>query len=203
MSELFPARLQTDRLELEALTDETIDPLTLYRIASRHEPAIDEITRYLNWAPHETPKDSLEFIEMVTAERESGDGAAYLIRPRDGEDGAGELAGCAGLDVDWERRRGTLGTWLRKRFWGRGYSGERAAALFELAFERLDLEVVGVTCHEDNEKSRRAIEKYVEAHGGTYEGLIRNELVRDGDGPADVHRYSVTREEYGAATGGE
>jgi len=55
----------------------------------------------------------------------------------------------------------------------------------------------------DNEKSRRAIEKYVEAHGGTYEGLIRNELVRDGDGPADVHRYSVTREEYGAATGGE
>jgi len=72
MSELFPARLQTDRLELEALTDETIDPLTLYRIASRHEPAIDEITRYLNWHPTRPRRTPLEFIEMVTAERERG-----------------------------------------------------------------------------------------------------------------------------------
>jgi len=202
MDELFPQRIETDRLELEALTAETIDALTLYRIASRHEPAIDEITKYLTWNPHETPKDSLAFIETVTAEREDGDGAAYLIRPREGEEGAGEIAGGAALDVDWERRRGTLGVWLRKRFWGRGYSGERAAALFELAFERLDLDVVGVTCHVDNEQSRRAIEKYVEAHGGTYEGQIRNELVY-GDEPADVHRYSVTREEYDTATDGD
>ena len=202
MSDLFPETLETDRLELDALTVDAIDTLAFYRIASHHEPAIDEVTRYLTWDPHETPNDTLEFLDAVTTEREEGVGATYLLRPKAGEDGAGEIAGVAGLDVDWDLRRGTLGTWLRERFWGRGYSGERAGALFELAFDRLDLEVVGVTCHEDNEKSRRAIEKYVEAHGGTYEGLIRNELDY-GNGPADVHRYSVTREEYEAATADE
>ena len=201
MSDLFPERLETERLTLQALTTGAIEPLELYPISSDHEPAIDEITRYLTWEPHQTPKDSLEFIEMVTSKREEAASATYILRPKAGEDGAGEIAGVTGLDVDWDRRRAELGTWLRKRFWGRGYSGERAAALFELAFDRLDLEVVGVTCHEDNERSRRAIEKYVETHGGTYEGLIRNELVYDGD-PADVHRYSVTREEHAAATGG-
>lgn len=202
MGDIFPAQLQTDRLEFTALTTRTVDTLTLYRVSSHHEPAIDEITQYLTWDPHETPKDTLEFLEMVTEDREEVTGATYLLRPKEGEDGAGEIAGVTGLDVDWDRQRAELGAWLRKRFWGRGYSGERAAALFELAFDRLDLEVVAVTCHEDNEKSRRAIEKYVEAHGGEYEGLIRNELVYDGD-PGNVHRYSVSRKEYEAATGGK
>ena len=201
MGDLFPERLETERLTLTSLTTETVDPVDLYRVCSRHEPAIDEVTRYLTWDPHETPKETLEFVELVTEQRESGAGSTYCYRPKEGEDGAGEIAGVAGLDVDWDRRRATLGTWLRKRFWGRGYSGERAGAMFELAFDRLDLDVVGVTCHEDNEKSRRAIEKYVEAHGGEYEGRIRNELVYGGE-PAAVHRFSVSREEYEAATEG-
>jgi RimJ/RimL family protein N-acetyltransferase len=85
--------------------------------------------------------------------------------------------------------------WLRKPFWGRGYSGERAAALMELAFERLDLELVAVTHLVGNEKSRRAIEKYVEAHDGRHEGRLRN---RDatGEDPRDLHRYTVSAEEY-------
>ena len=37
---------------------------------------------------------------------------------------------------DWNRRTATLGTWLRKPFWGQGYSGERAARMLELAFDR-------------------------------------------------------------------
>jgi len=53
---------------------------------------------------------------------------------------AGEIAGFGGFSVDWEKRTAVLGTWLRKRFWGRGYSGERAAALVEVAFENLDLD---------------------------------------------------------------
>jgi ribosomal-protein-alanine N-acetyltransferase len=46
------------------------------------------------------------------------------------------------LSIDWDRRVGTLGTWLRKSYWGRGYSSERAAALIELVFEQLDLEII-------------------------------------------------------------
>jgi hypothetical protein len=86
MADVFPERLETERLELTALTTDAVDPIELYRISSRHEPAIDEITEYLTWDPHETPKDTLEFLEMVTAERDDGVGASYLVRPRDGED---------------------------------------------------------------------------------------------------------------------
>jgi ribosomal-protein-alanine N-acetyltransferase len=110
-------------------------------------------------------------------------------------DRAGEFAGLASLEPDWERGVGTLGTWLRKSYWGEGYSGERAARMLELAFETLELDVVAVTHAPDNEKSRRAIERYVERFGGRKEGRIRNDLVID-DEPRDSVRSSVSREEW-------
>jgi RimJ/RimL family protein N-acetyltransferase len=64
-----------------------------------------------------------------------------------------------------------------------------------VAFDRLDLEAVVVTCHAENEKSRRAIRKYVEAAGGREEGLLRNHT-RYRDGVADSYRFTVTREEW-------
>jgi hypothetical protein len=63
MSDLFPERIETDRLVLEAFTRENVDVETLYRHSSRHNPHIEEITEYLTWDPHETPKESLEFLE--------------------------------------------------------------------------------------------------------------------------------------------
>jgi RimJ/RimL family protein N-acetyltransferase len=194
---LFPETIETDRLRLEALTLDAVDVRRFYERCSRHEPDIEAVTEYLNWSPHEHPGETREFLAHVTDQREDGEGATYLIRPREGEDGAGEVAGVCGLGVDWDRRTGTLGAWLRKRFWGRGYSGERAMALIEVAFERLDLEVVAVTHAVENEKSRRAIEKYVERAGGDPEpdGLLRNWLVTE-DGPRDVYRYTVERAGY-------
>jgi len=197
---LFPDRLETERLELEALTTERLDPMTLYEYCGSHVEGIEDVTRYLTWEPHDSPKVSRDFIELTTEDREAGERSAYVVRPKQGEDRAGEFAGLAGIGVDWERRMGTLGMWLRKPFWGRGYSGERASAFMQVAFERLDLDVVAVECDADNEKSRRAIEKYVEVHGGQQEGTLRN-WTDHGDGPATTHRYSVTREEYRRATG--
>jgi len=110
--------------------------------------------------PHETKKETLEFLERGRERWEDNEAASYVIRPREGEDGAGEIAGFGGFSVDWEKRTAVLGTWLRKRFWGRGYSGERAAALVEVAFENLDLDLVAVSHLPENAQSQRAIEKY-------------------------------------------
>ncbi|MFC7079704.1 GNAT family N-acetyltransferase [Halorussus caseinilyticus] len=199
---MFPERIQTDRLVLEPLTPEYVDVLAFYGHTSHRNPDIEEITEYLSWDPHETPKETLDFLESREEARAAGEDAGYVVRPAEGEDGAGEIAGAAGLHPDWERRTATLGTWLRKPFWGRGYSGERAAVLMEVAFERLDLEVVAVTHQVDNEKSERAIRKYVERFGGQHEGLLRNAGLAP-DGPVDVRRYSVTREQWADATGEE
>lgn len=198
---MFPDRIETERLVLERLCHANLDVFEFYRICSdtHGEEDIDEITHYMPWGPHKTIKESKEFIDRCEKQWKNGKAATYLIRPRDGETGAGEYAGNAALEIDWDRRTGTLGIWLRKRFWGRGYSGERAGALMKLAFDQLDLEVVSVTHHADNDRSRRAIEKYIDAHGGRCEGLLRNWLPYEEE-VADEYRYTVTREEYRAAT---
>ncbi|AEH37270.1 GNAT family N-acetyltransferase [Halopiger xanaduensis] len=196
MGDVLPETIETDRLRLEALRPESVDTLELYDICSS-DPDIEAITEYLTWDPHETPKDTLEFLEHMGEQYESNDGASYVIRPREDEDGASEIAGTGGFGINWEKRTMTLGVWLRKRFWGRGYSGERAAAFVELAFDRLDLELVAVAAHVDNERSNRAIEKYVEAYGGSREGRFWNHVVLNGD-PVDCYRYSVSRAEWEA-----
>ena len=197
---MFPEQIETERLVLEQLSREHVDIFEFYQVCSRHEPDIEEVTRHLSWEPHETPKQTMDFIAHSEKQFEDGEGATYVIRPREGEDGPGEIAGGTGFDVDWDRRTATLGMWLRKPFWGRGYSGERAAALIEIVFDQLDLELVVVTHHVNNENSRRAIEKYVERFGGRHEGLMRNFSV-DPDGTIiDQHRYSISRKEYRQST---
>lgn len=197
MSELFPERFETDRLRFEVLRPETTDIFELYEICSSDEE-IEEVTRFLTWDPHETPKETLEFVERMAEAYENGEGGSYHIRPKEGEDRAGEIAGNCGFDVDWDRRTMRLGIWLRKRFWGRGYSGERATAFFALAFDRLDLELVEVDAHTANDRSNHAISKYVEAHGGSRDGLFRNWRVHDG-APVDLYRYSVSKTEWESA----
>ncbi|WP_246999571.1 GNAT family N-acetyltransferase [Halosolutus gelatinilyticus] len=194
MADLFPETIETDRLRLEATGPETVDVFELYEICSS-DPGIEEVTAYVTWDPHPTPKETADHVERSADRFESNEAASYVIRPLEGEDGAEEIAGGAGCDVDWDRRTMTLGVWLRKRFWGRGYSGERAAAFMHVAFERLDLEVVAVLALVDNDRSKRAIRKYTEAHGGGREGTLRNWQVIDGE-PVDCVRYSVSRSEW-------
>lgn len=192
---LFPREVTTDRLRLVAADTETVDPFELYEVCREGAPNVEAVTRYLTWEPYGTVNGAFEFLERCASDFEEGEAANYAVHVGEGEPGAGEFAGMAALSVDWDRQLGTLGTWLRKRFWGRGYSGERARALMRVAFDRLDLEAVAVTCHAENEKSRRAIRKYVEAAGGREEGLLRNHI-RYRDGVADSYRFTVTREEW-------
>jgi RimJ/RimL family protein N-acetyltransferase len=64
-----------------------------------------------------------------------------------------------------------------------------------VAFEELDVVVVGIPLHTQDERSYRAVEKDVERYGGRYEGRLRNHASRY-DEPADHHRFSLSRDEY-------
>lgn len=198
MPSIFPERIETERLRLERLSRETVDPFELYRISADDE-GIERVTKYLPWSPHQTVDETWEFVEQCERQWQDRESATYVVRPREDEDGANEIAGLASLGPSWERRTAGLGIWLRKRFWGRGYSGERAEALIEVVFDQLDLEMVEVTHRTGNDRSRRAIEKYVDAHGGRHEGRLRNWTVVDGD-PVDHRRYTIAVEEYRNAT---
>ena len=200
---LFSGRLEAERLHLERLCHDTVDIFEYHEVRSRHEPDIEEVTEYLPWDPHGTVKETADYLDALEKEWANGTRTEYLIRPKEGEDGAGEIAGSGGLLVDWETRTGRPAIWLRKRFWGRGYSAERAAAVIELAFDRLDLDLVAIPVEDGNDNSRRAVEKYVESHGGGHDGLVRNSTVRLDGTVIDHYRYTVTSEQYRHTAGGE
>ncbi|WP_410766769.1 GNAT family N-acetyltransferase [Haloferax sp. DFSO60] len=200
---MFPDEIVTPRLRLRPYTREVVDPLDAYQYfgASRSE-TIEEETEYVTWDPHNTPKETLNYLEYTEKDWNEATGAAYAIFLREGEDGAGELAGNCAFKPEWDKRRAVFGMWLRKKYWGRGYSGERAAAFFACVFDILDLEVAYVHALTENEKSCRAIDKYITRFGGQEDGTFRNEVVQD-DEPADSRAWSVTREQWEEATGGD
>ena len=194
---MFPERFSTDRLRFERLCHENVEPREYADLVSTRNPTVRDETEFLPWNPVCTlggAADRLDEFERMWEDRER---AEWLVRPREGEDGAGDLAGSVGLICDWERDLAVPTIWLRKPFWGRGYSGERADAVLEVAFDRLGVGVVAILTHGDNERSYRAVERYVERHGGRYEGLLRNHAGRY-DEPADHHRFSISQEEYEA-----
>ena len=191
---MFPERIETDRLNLERISHDSVDVFALHELYSEGKYT-EEMFEYWDSSPHETVKETHDYVEEAEELWDDLEGAKYVIRPKEGEDGAGEIAGTTGLYPHWEKRSANLGILLDKRFWGRGYSGERADALLSVAFTQLDLEIVAASYIDGNEKSRRAITKYVEQYNGQYEGLLRNWLPV-GDTVADVHRCTISQKEY-------
>jgi ribosomal-protein-alanine N-acetyltransferase len=194
VSDLFPAIIETERLRLESET--VADSDIRARYASLAVDAVDDDElAYVPIEPFEHLADAREYVAERDGRMASGNAGTYVVRPRAGEDGAGEPAGETELFALWDERAAFMTLGLRKRFWGRGYSAERAAALLGLAFDRLDLAVVSVTHLVANENSRRAIETYVDRFDGEHVGRYRNMHVVDDD-PVDLERYTITREDY-------
>ncbi|MCO8244980.1 GNAT family N-acetyltransferase [Haladaptatus sp. AB643] len=196
MSHLFSERLETERLVLEKVCPENVTTHELYDLFSGQETS--DVFEHVPQSPYRSLDEPREMIENAAESWRDGAIASYAVRPSDGEPDAGALAGTALLYPEWEKRSARLGLILGKRFWGRGYSGERASALMAMAFDRLGLELVSVSHNAGNTKSRRAIEKYVERFGGEHDCLLRNWVPMD-DEVNDVHRYTITREQWKAS----
>lgn len=191
---MFPERLESERLTFEYLSQETVDVFELYDLLGHNSDA-EEVFEYLETTPHDTLKETFDKIRTAGDAFDDGEWVQYAIRPKVGEEYAGDVVGLAGLYPKWERRFATLGIVLDRRVWGNGYSAERAELFVELAFERLDLDLVAVMYIDGNEKSRRAIEKYVDRFDGQYEGLLRRWLAGEDD-VYDCHRYTISKTEY-------
>jgi RimJ/RimL family protein N-acetyltransferase len=202
-STLFPSTIETDRLRLVRVDVDPLDSLTGYEHMGEGAPNIDETTSGVSWDPHSHPQSVSEMLTGAEGRAEDGEAGMFIVRPREREAGTDEFAGTTGLSVNWEKQRAVLGIWLRKPFWGRGYSGERADALLELAFARLDLDCISVSHLLDNEQSERAITKYVERHGGRREGTFRNQVTDESGAVHDVARYSITQSEWRQSDGAQ
>ena len=88
----------------------------------------------------------------------------------------GTLIGSVSLGVTPAHRRGELGYWVGVPYWGNGYCTEAAQATVRYGFEGLGLHKVTSRHMVGNEASGRIMEKA----GMTREGLLRDEIWKDG-----------------------
>lgn len=196
-TDLFPERIETQRLLFERLGHETIDPFELYEFVSSDDWQSDALD-HMPWFRFQRLDEVAGFIDHAEAEWADRSSARYLLRTNDDDT---ELVGTTAFDPEWEHRRAGSDVVLAPRFWGREYGFERASVFVELTFEVYDLDAYCTTCAVDNEPSRRMIEKIVDAYGGQYEGRLRQfGAPHPGGEVTDQHRYSIVRSEYEQAT---
>ncbi|MFB6192221.1 MAG: GNAT family N-acetyltransferase [Haloarculaceae archaeon] len=192
---LFPERTETDRLVLERLSFDRLDPMALYDLACTDgwERATAD---HMPWYGFDTPKEVHEYVENAETAWGEADKAVYTVRPKDAEPRAGDLAGLTTLNPEWDRDRAGAGVVLAAPFWGRGYGVERGREMVRLTFERLDLGAFVTTCAAGNDRSRGMIESYLVDAGGQCDGLLRHENPRPDGRMTDQYRFSLLREEW-------
>lgn len=186
---MFPETLETESLMLEQFCEDHVDVFELYDLFRADADGIEDVIEYVPQDPYRTPKEAAEDLAEFEDHWEDRAEAQYAVFADD------NLAGHTGIVLEWKRRSGRLGLILDSEYWGRGYARECAMALTELAFERLDLDLVAIGHETGNDRSMRAIEKYIESVGGQKDGVLRN-WTPVGDDLLAHHRYTVTKEEY-------
>ncbi len=103
------------------------------------------------------------------------------------------LIGAIGLGITEEARRGEIGYWIGKAYWGKGYGTEAAQEMLRYGFEVLGLNRIVAHHLARNPASGRVLEKL----GMQREGYLRQHAQKWGRFE-DVVIYGVLREEYRA-----
>ena len=105
--------------------------------------------------------------QFITRNREENNGTTGLVTGIWAEE---VLAGVVTFDyIDWSNRAALIGFWLSKSFQGRGIMTKTCGMLTDLAFGRLGLNRVEISCALENRRCRRVPERL----GFGQEGISR------------------------------
>ncbi|MBU6450746.1 MAG: GNAT family N-acetyltransferase [Cyanobacteria bacterium REEB67] len=107
---------------------------------------------------------------------------AILLKEEDAN-----FIGSCWLDIaEKAHRRATVGYFIDKAYWGRGYAGEALAALLQFGFETLGLHRIEATCDAGHKATRRVLER----GGLTREARLRQHRPRQ-NGWSDSILYAI------------
>lgn len=123
-------------------------------------------------------------------EREQGNQYPFVIFHKR----AGKLIGSTRyLDIQPAHRKLEIGwTWLHPEYWATAVNLECKLLLLTHCFETLQASRVQLKTDENNVRSRKAIEKI----GGQFEGVLRNDMIRDNLTKRNSAYYSLIEEEW-------
>lgn len=97
------------------------------------------------------------------------------------------------MDVQVKHKKLEIGTtWLLPEYWGTAVNLECKLLLLTYCFETLRTFRVQFKTDENNVRSRKAIEKI----GGTFEGVLRNDMVRDNHTKRNSAYYSIIDDDW-------
>jgi len=97
------------------------------------------------------------------------------------------------LDIQLYNRKLEIGwTWLHPDYWATVVNPECKLLMLTHCFEELDLVRVQFKTDENNLRSRNAIEKV----GGQFEGVLRNDMIRDNGTKRNSAYYSIIDSEW-------
>lgn len=105
------------------------------------------------------------------------------------------IGGTRFMDIQFPHRKLEIGsTWLHPDYWGTAVNFECKLLLLTFCFESLNTLRVQLKTDENNIRSRKAIEKI----GGQFEGIFRNDMLRDNGTHRNSAYYSIIASEWGA-----
>ncbi len=131
------------------------------------QETLDELVLWLPWArPGHSLGDTRRYLRGARSARNRRQAFEFVIE----DQGDGRLLGMVSLHrIDWMRRSGGIGYWVRRSEWGRGIAPEAARAMLDVAFIECGLHRVEVLVAPENKPSRRVVDKV----GFVREGVAR------------------------------
>jgi RimJ/RimL family protein N-acetyltransferase len=137
--------------------------------------------------------DALKFNEIFDAaliEKEKGNQFPFVIFHKSDSRIIGSTRF---MDIQQKHKKLEIGsTWLHPEFWGTAINLECKLLLLTHCFENLLTLRVQLKTDENNLRSRKAIEKI----GGQFEGILRNDMLRDNNTKRNSAYYSIIDEEW-------
>lgn len=97
------------------------------------------------------------------------------------------------LDIQNKHKKLEIGwTWLHPNYWATDVNLECKLLLLTHCFEELKTNRVQLKTDENNLRSRKAIQKI----GGEFEGILRNDMIKDNGIKRNSAYYSIIEEEW-------
>jgi len=86
------------------------------------------------------------------------------------------IGGCGINEVDWKNRVATVGIFLGRQFWNKGFGTDAMKTLLIFIFDQMNMNKAKLNVYSFN---KRAIKSYLKC-GFQIEGTLRQEIFRDG-----------------------
>lgn len=150
----------------------TLRPFLITDIDDIHEYCSDlSNVQYMDWGPNSYEQSQKFLLEMTAISHSNATQKNYNFAIA--LNSSGKVIGSCSLWIKSEaHRHGGLGYILNKQFWRKGFGTELTSALLKLGFEDLKLHKISATCFQDNQASKKLLEKV----GFKQEGFLRDDI---------------------------